>query len=175
MAPVLSDCTVGELALVCSGVTGLPVPDDCHPAIRAIYQYWRSIHPGTGLPGRQHVDPVDIPHLLSNLWLLDVVRSPVRFRMRLVGTRVVAYAGKDNTGKWIDEKWPDYNDAIYRRIVETGQPSWWRGPSQFRPDKTYFELERVRLPLARDGETVDMILCLTMFYDRAGQEILTTM
>lgn len=161
--------------MACAGVTGLPLPDDCHPKIRAIFDYWRSIHPdgpSGALPGRQHFDPVDIPNLLPNVWLIDVVPDIIRFRMRLVGTRVVAYAGEDSTGLWIDEKWPDFNDAIYRRLVETRQPSWWRGPSQFRPEKSYFELERVRLPLARDSETVDMILCLTIFYDQEGKEIL---
>jgi hypothetical protein len=40
-----------------------------------------------------------------------------------------------------------------------------------RPDKDYYELERVRLPLASDGQTVDMILSLTVFFDSNGNEI----
>lgn len=175
MVPITLDCAAGEYALACAGVTGLPVPDDCHPKIRTLFNYWRSVHPEDGLPGRQHIDPVDIPGLLPNLWLIDVVHNPLRFRMRLVGTRVVAYAGEDNTGRWIDERWPDYNDAPIRQVVELRKPSWWRGPSQLRPEKTYFELERVRLPLARDGETVDMILTLTMFYDQDGKEVLASL
>lgn len=157
-----------------ASVAGLPVPDDCHPKIRTLFKYWRSVHPEDGLPGRQHIDPVDIPGLLPNLWLIDVVHNPLRFRMRLVGTRVVAYAGEDNTGRWIDERWPDYNDAPLRQVVELRKPNWWRGPSLFRPEKSYFELERVRLPLARDSETVDMILTLTMFYDQNGKEVLAS-
>lgn len=162
----------GEYALACRGATGLPVPDDCHPKIQAILSYWQSRRPGNRLPGRQHLDPIDIPRLLPNIWLIDVTHNPMRFRMRLVGTRVVAYAGEDNTGAWIDEKWPDYNDAALRQVVAQRNPSWWRGPSQFRPEKNYVELERVRLPLAQDGETVDMILCLTIFYDQTGREVL---
>ena len=33
------------------------------------------------------------------------------------------------------------------------------------------ELERIHLPLAGDGTTVDMILCLTVYYSFLGGEI----
>lgn len=148
-----------------------PVPDDCHPKVRAILDYWRSIHPDQGLPGRQHFDPRCIPKLLSNIWLLDVFQSPLRFRFRLLGTRIVDYAGEDNTGKWLDERWPDFDAEVFRNVIDTGIPNWSRGPSIFRPEKDYYELERVRLPLARDGETVDMILVLTLYFDKYGKEI----
>lgn len=147
------------------------IPDTCHPKVKALVDYWLSIHPESGLPGRQHFDPRDIPSLLSNVWLIDVVRSPLRFRFRLFGTRIVDYAGEDNTGKWVDEKWPDFDAEVFETVIETKQPSWSRGPSGFRPEKDYYELERVRLPLARDGEAVDMIVALTVFFDRDGKEI----
>jgi 4-hydroxyphenylpyruvate dioxygenase-like putative hemolysin len=57
-------------------------------------------------------------------------------------------------------------------VVETGKPSWSRGLSKMRPEKNYYELERVRLPLASDGKTVDIILSLTVFFDSEGNEIL---
>jgi hypothetical protein len=40
-----------------------------------------------------------------------------------------------------------------------------------RPEKDYYELERVRLPLATDSRIVDMILSLTVFFDSDGNEI----
>jgi hypothetical protein len=147
------------------------IPETCHPKVKAILDYWLSIHPEHGLPGRQHFDPRDIPELLSNVWLIDVMQDPLRFRFRLFGTRIVEYAGEDNTGKWVDEQWPDFDADIFEALIETRQPSWSRGPSLFRPEKDYYELERVRLPLAQDGETVDMILALTVFFDRSGREI----
>lgn len=149
-----------------------PVPENCHPKIRAIVDYWRSIHPKSGgLPGRQHFDPTDVPNLLANIWLIDAVREPLRFRLRLIGTLVVDYAGEDNTGRWLHERWPAFDDSAYVQVVETRQPSWSRGPSRLRPEKEFYEIERVRLPLASDGETVDLILALTVFFDRRGDEI----
>lgn len=147
------------------------VPDECHPKVTALVDYWLSIHPEKGLPGRQHFDPRDIPSMLSNIWLVDVFQDPLRFRFRLFGTRIVDYAGEDNTGKWLDERWPDFDAKFMKGVIDTKQPNWSRGASQFRPEKDYYELERVRLPLARDGETVDMILVLTLFFDRDGKEI----
>lgn len=148
------------------------IPDDCHPKVRMICDYWRSVHPeGGGLPGRQHIDPVHIPSLLPNIWLIDVAREPYRFRFRLVGTQVVDYAGEDNTGKWFDERLPDFNPEVLIDVVESAKPSWSRGRSVMRPEKNYYELERVRLPLASDGRTVDMIMSLTVFFDSEGNEI----
>ena len=147
------------------------VPDDCHPKVKALVDYWLSIHPEKGLPGRQHFDPRDIPSMLSNIWLVDVFQDPLRFRFRLFGTRIVDYAGEDNTGKWLDERWPDFDTKFMKQVIDTKQPNWSRGASQFRPEKDYYELERVRLPLAHDGENVDMILVLTLFFDRDGKEI----
>jgi hypothetical protein len=173
MVPVERNFAAGENSAVNSDAAPLAVADDRHPKIQKIQTYWQTIHPACGLPGRQHIDPIDIPELLPNIWLMDVAHSPLRFRIRLVGTRIVAYAGEDNTGKWVHELWPDYDDTPMRQLVESRTPSWWRGPSQFRPEKSYYQLERVRLPLASDGETVDMILCLTIFYDQEGQEVLS--
>lgn len=150
-----------------------PIPDTCHRKVRAIYDYWKSVHPKTGLPGRRHIEPVDIPELLPNIWLIDVRRNPYRFRFRLLGTTVVGYAGEDNTGRWFDERWPSYDPSVYIDVVETGEPSWSRGESKMRPEKNYYEMERVRLPLAADGKTVDIILALTVFFDQKGNEILS--
>lgn len=148
------------------------IPDDCHPKIRELYAYWKSIHPKEGgLPGRRHMDPIDIPKLLPNVWLIDVQHNPYRFRFRLEGTQVVAYAGEDNTGKWFDECLPNFDPRVLIDVVETREPSWARGLSRMRPEKDYYQLERVRLPLAADGQTVDMILYMTIFFDKAGHEI----
>ena len=49
-------------------------------------------------------------------------------------------------------------------VVESKQPNWRRGKSLIRFEKDYAELERLYLPLADDGMTVDMILAITVFY-----------
>lgn len=81
-----------------------------HPRAQRLYGYWRSIAPQGALPGRQHFDPMDVPDLLSCLWLLDVQRDPFRLRYRLAGTAIVEAIGREVTGQWLDEAHPHIED-----------------------------------------------------------------
>jgi hypothetical protein len=51
-----------------------------------------------------------------------------------------------------------------------GHASWRRGRPGFHVHADYYEMERVMLPLARDGATVDMILAITVYFDRSGNQ-----
>ena len=149
------------------------VPGDCHQKIMDVVNYWLSIHPGTGLPGRQHFDPAAIPHLLTNIRLLDVVGRPPRFCTRVMGTRLRDFYGMEHTGRWYDEIFPRFTQsgshADLVATVETGRPSWRRGTPNLRYERDFVALERVLLPMARDGENVDMIISLVLFADNSGQ------
>ncbi len=135
---------------------------------RALYEYWLSIHPDSDtLPGRQHLDPIDIPSLLPNVWLVDVVKDPVRFRFRLFGTAHYGAMDRDCTGMWIDEAFPSflgsevYSDYI--NLIENGVPSYRKGPASFHIPN-YKTIERIMLPLAENGTDVNMILALTVYF-----------
>jgi hypothetical protein len=39
------------------------------------------------------------------------------------------------------------------------------------PEPECRTIEVLRLPLASDGETIDMVLCLTLYFDSAGQPL----
>ncbi len=156
------------------GIESLGLPADCAPAVREAVEYWLSIRPERGLPGRQHLDPVDIPHLLSNVWLIDVARDPMRFAFRLVGTGVVEYFGNDPTGRRLDEVFDDFEQTVayqdFCRVVGDGKPRWRRGtPVLFHLEK-FSRIERVYLPLARNGELIDMIFCVSVFGVRGGND-----
>lgn len=141
-----------------------------HPSISWIYDYWRAISPAGRLPGRQHMDPLDIaPVILPDIWLLDVVRPGPRFRFRLIGTEIVRKLGRDFTGRWLDET----DDAFRQRpeiieryvaTVETGRPTYRIGPARITRTKEFEMLQNIFLPLAADGETVDILLALSIGY-----------
>jgi hypothetical protein len=142
--------------------------DAWHPRIARLYEYWQAIHPPDGLPGRQHFDPTDTRDLLPDLSLLEVQREPFRVRYRLAGTNIVRAIKREVTGHWLDDVQearaiPGYFDR-FRAVVETKAPSWRRGPPHFQLDAIFASLEDVFLPLARDGQTVDMILTGTIFF-----------
>jgi hypothetical protein len=146
------------------------IPEDCHPRVRAMIDYWLSIHPSEGLPGRQHFDPVAVPKLLANTGLIEVSGNPPRFRVRLYGTGLVAAVGHDLTGRWYDDIFDRFEETAQHRdflhVVSTATPHWRRGRLRIPAEKNYHFLERVHLPLASDGRTVDMILTFAVFFDR---------
>lgn len=132
----------------------------------ALHGYWRKIHPPAGLPGRQHFDPLDLPSLLPWLILMDVTRDPFRLRYRVIGTMHVESLGFNPTGRWLDEAHADFAETTAAReftvVAERGEHTYYRGPLTFVSTKEFLEIERLTLPLARDGNTVDMLLCIVV-------------
>jgi hypothetical protein len=138
-----------------------PAPQSIdHPGLRALYDYWEGRRAGGRLPARRDLDPLDIPDLLPNLMLIDVA-SEAELRYRLVGTALVAHMGRDTTGLLLQDGYsarvweeilPDYLYVIRKR-----RPCLRRnvavGPREKRP-----ACLRLLLPLAGDGERVDMLL-----------------
>ena len=159
-----------ELAITVS----LPgnVPDNCHARIRQVVEYWLSIHPTRGLPGRQHFDPIEIPDLLANIRLLDVFRNPLRFKTRLMGTVLHDFFGQEQTGLWMDECFADFHRSKMFKdltdIIETPQPRWRRGHPTLNYEKSFVTVDRVYLPFATDGETVDLVMTCMLFGDKDG-------
>lgn len=144
------------------------LPEGASPKIEVLYDYWQSIHPaGGGLPGRRHLDPVDIPELLPNIWMFDVRRAPLRFRFRLVGTEIVKFTGRDVTGRWLDEIYPDYENTeafrTHRACVESGRPCYRRSGVLSNLGRNDVEAERLYLPLAENGREVDIVLVMTLY------------
>jgi hypothetical protein len=149
-----------------------------HASARSLLTYWQRIHPPHGLPGRQHFDPAAVASLLPNIVLVEVHRDPLRFRYRLLGSRVDAVNGKALSGMWLDEAYADHPNAApllseYRQLVETGGPAWRRGNPNVVPEPGCQTIEVLRLPLASDGTTVDMVLGITLYFDSTGHPVET--
>lgn len=146
----------------------MPIPSEAHEGVKSLYNYWCEISPNGQLPGRKHFDPIDLPRLLPNLWLIEVHREPLRFWRRLVGSKIEEFAGMNLTGGWVGDRLSGTRlsgvHSYLMDVVESKRPNWRRGKSLIRFEKDYAELERLYLPMADDGVTVDMILAITVFY-----------
>ena len=139
--------------------------DATDPRFRAFFDYWVSRVPAPGvLPGRQHIDPLDIPlQLLPGIVLIDIVPGPQRrrYRFRLIGTAFVDATGADHTGRFVDEVVLHVKHEtlaeIFGTMIRTHQPHYWEAPVTMQ-QRDYMALQRLAVPLARDGANVDMIM-----------------
>ena len=137
---------------------------DQHPRFGRLADYLCGKAVPGQLSGRQHIEPTEIGDLLPWLMLVDVISQPdgtTRYRIRLVGTEVVAIQGSDGTGRLVDDVLNDGNAASiidgYNQIVCSRRPQYLQGvvATQGRDHVPY---RRIAFPLARDGEHVDMLL-----------------
>jgi hypothetical protein len=136
-----------------------------HPMMQRLLSYWRGKCRDGRLPGRQDIDPLDFPDLLPHITMFDVVQvgGETRFRIRLLGTSNVQLMGADCTGDFVDARLGPEDAARiltpYRMVVEQRRPDFVRG-SLVTPGREHVHYERLLLPLAADGRTVDMLLAL---------------
>jgi hypothetical protein len=136
-------------------------PGASHPMLRFAFDYWLAKAPAGLLPGRQHIDPIELRSILPNVILIDVERDQAepRFRIRLVGTGVTEATGRDLTGRYVEPANQNGNVSVVQRLiglVETQQP-YYALDKVTVPERQHLVLHRLAMPLARDGKTVDMI------------------
>ena len=139
----------------------------CDERIAELYRYWLAIAPGPGvLPGRQHFDPTAVPRLLRWMWLVEFEREPLRFRYRLVGTEHVTALGRDATGEWLEQAHPHFTlSSAYQQFVaaaEFAMPGYYWGRPVYYLRRDWMTIERLILPMARNGWETDLLIGLTV-------------
>jgi hypothetical protein len=138
------------------------------PRFRWMRDYLHGIAPPARLPSRHHVEPPAFGRLLPFINLVDVERDgeDLRFRFRLVGTAQSIVAGREITGKYVEEAvLPEYVYRIRANMalaVARGMPVY-DAFAMPHPGREFIQTERVYFPLASDGTTVDMILILNAY------------
>jgi hypothetical protein len=135
------------------------------PRLKRLYQDWLARRRGRLMPARSDFDILDLAYMLGDLNLIEVLREPLssrlRFRFRVHATNAAGLLGYDLTGKTVDDypdpAYRDFANDHYRAIVESRAPRRiYRNPFVTRDH--VLRWEGVILPLAADGETVDMML-----------------
>jgi len=146
-----------------------PAPQEIvHPGLRALYDYWDERRSGRNMPGRQDLDPLDVPALLPNLMLIDVAVAPFRMAYRVVGTALVERMGRDTTGMSVEEAYvgSDWEKILkdYLYVIEKRQPCLRQNRSTDAKGRHLIS-QRLLLPLSSAGKVVDMILAGTFWAD----------
>ena len=148
-----------------------PVSEDLaprigEPSLRRLHEYWTEKRGGRCLPARRDIDPLDFPYALGSIMLVDVLRNPMRFRVRLHGSEMVRRAGYDLTGKLLD----DLPDSEFRSYVieRCGRLAADPRPALVRHDRVLdgrlWRYDALWLPFSDDGNSVAMLLCALIYW-----------
>ena len=128
---------------------------------RQLFEYWLERAGGRPMPARRDIRPADIPHLLPNISLIDIQRSPCRLRFRLAGTRVRDIYDREVTGLYLEDiDWggqAEYWRRAHARVADTGRPAQGVVRS-LRGSKDHLVHFWLRLPLVTGGPEAAMIL-----------------
>lgn len=130
-------------------------------AHQEMFAYWASLRRGAGLPARIDLQPSNMKRLLPTVSLIDVVKEPRDYRLRLAGTGLYGVYGREITGKTLGDVYnaaaADYWRKELDKVVDERRPGVgvhslaWRGAP-------HMSILWLRLPLASNGKDVDMIL-----------------
>jgi len=112
------------------------------------------------MPARRDIDPAALAKILPNVFMLDVVGQPPRFRWRLAGTRIVDMIRSEPTGKWLEPGNLAPGDAFLgfcRMTVSERRPTchiarWHDLDGRTKP------LMRCMLPLSDDTGQLTMLI-----------------
>lgn len=136
--------------------------------LKRLYDYWLSKSKEGRIPGRAQIDPLDVPELLSNVFLVDVSWQSEEpdFRFRLIGSKITEVVGSNPTGQNFSSFYSEANlkpmTEIYCQVARLGEPFVNNSSAPFS-DKDFVKMARLLLPLSEDGVRVDMILGALFF------------
>jgi len=143
------------------------------PVTRAGYEYWLSKKGHRPFPSRADFDPLlEQPRLARNLVLLEVLRDPIDFRYRLIGTRVRDHMRTDWTGLRMSEipmqcaPNPIWQHQLW--ILEHKAPRFYR-PAYLGPYREVLVIETGEFPMGPAGGDIDMILVVVDFMMRSSR------
>lgn len=133
---------------------------------RELLTYWLKIKEGRQMPCRDDMDPVDIPRLLSGIWLADVVEDDgLYFKVRLFGTDLVRAFQLESTHMQLDEV-TFTGDIIERLKILVQTKKAYYSICDFPIESVdYNYYSTLTLPMSSDGENVDVILSYVHCYE----------
>lgn len=150
-------------------------PDLQDLGLRLLYEHWLDLaEAADGLPPVQRFDPLHLPKLLPNMWILEVEAATRRFRMRLTGENINAIYGRSIAGQYFRDVFqPDDAEIIAARYARAlSEPAVFHASgSVYAAGGNLTVGERLGLPmLGRDGGT-RILLGATLYGHRIDDQV----
>jgi hypothetical protein len=141
-----------------------------NPRLSRLHDYWIGKCAGRPLPSRADIDPLEMREWLGNLLLAEFFGGIEHYRVRLDGTNLIGFGGKDRTGKGAEvltsAEERDLITIQYKPVLDTAQPAYFE--TQFlNSEERYLREQKLLLPLSDNGSLVNMVLA-GIYYRKLG-------
>jgi hypothetical protein len=138
--------------------------------LQSLYEYWHALAAEAGgLPSIQSFDPLRLPGLMPNLWILEVAPDTHRFRMRLAGENINAIYRRNIGGQY-------FSDVFERSEIELMVARYTRALSEpcivrvvgavYGAAGRLSQGERLALPMLGRSGLTDTMLGATIYDER---------
>ena len=138
--------------------------------LQSLYDYWHALGvKAGGLPSIQAFDPLDLPKLLANLWIMEVAEDTHRFRMRLAGENINAVYRRNIGGQYFSDLFePSELGLMVARYSRTlNEPSIVRAAGAvYAAAGRLSPGERLALPMLGRSGLTDTMLGATFYSER---------
>jgi hypothetical protein len=135
--------------------------------LRSLYYYWHELGTETGgIPSIQAFDPLHLPRLLPNIWVLEVVPETRRFRTRLAGEAINAVYGRNVAGYYFADVFaPSEVTLIVERYTRAlGEPAIFTAIGEvYGAAGRLAHGERLGLPMLGRSGLTDTMLGATVY------------
>jgi hypothetical protein len=139
--------------------------------LQSLYAYWHALGAAAGgLPALQAFDPLHLPKLLPNLWILEVAADTHRFRMRLAGENINAIYRRSIGGQYFSDVFQPEELALvmkrYTHALEAPAIMYAIG-TVYAAAGRLAQGERLALPMLGRSGLTDTMLGATFYDERA--------
>lgn len=141
------------------------------PELRALAALWEQQRGSRAIPDRADFSPFVLQPYLPRVLIYEVMQDGEqrRFRIRLYGTLISKYSGRDPTGKYVDEimspqAYEDFNRGL-SWATDNRKPLRAAGSYHF-VDRSFVKFESITMPLSLRGSSeVSQLLNITYYHD----------
>jgi hypothetical protein len=131
--------------------------------------YWRKQAGDLIAPRRQDFDVLDVPTLMPHVIIFDILRDPLDFRYRLVGTVQRQMSAGEYTGmkmSEIDGRGPGSGIWSILDTVRVSQEPAYHSIPYVGPKKDFMKLNDLFLPWVDDDMQTSMIIVVSCYLPR---------
>ena len=123
---------------------------------KELYRYWQTLKGSRLMPKKEEFNPADVVKVLPFISLEDVTYNPIRFQVRLVGTRTLSL--QNSVGTYLDEI--DGTEEIIdmlKEMVSLKKPYTYTSDIKW-DDRRYKTYSSLIVPFSEDGDNVTLAM-----------------